>query len=171
MGNSSDPRIGSLLCGQWRSFLVPDTPIYEYSRVGSISVGLVWFSRKVIYWSTKSTLTKEIYLDAILIAIWNRKPTHIIIIYYDQGYQFSSDEWWPFCQQRHLQASMSRESTRYDIAVTESFFSGLKRERICNQVHHERDKDGAKIFDYIEFIYNRIKRYSHTERTSPEAFE
>lgn len=58
-----------------------------------LAVVLDLFSRKVIGWSMKSTLAKEIVLDAILMAVWNRKPTRPVIIHSDQGSQYSSDEW------------------------------------------------------------------------------
>lgn len=136
-----------------------------------LAVVLDLFSRKVIGWSMKSTLAKEIVLDAILMAVWNRKPTRPVIIHSDQGSQYSSDEWQRFCQQHQLEASMSRRGNCYDNAVAESFFSSLKKERICNQVYHTRDKARAEIFDYIEVFYNRARRHSHLEGMSPEAFE
>lgn len=47
-------------------------------------------------WSMKSTLAKEIVLDAISMAVWRCKPTKPVIIHSDQGY--SSDEWKRFCE-------------------------------------------------------------------------
>ena len=35
----------------------------------------------------------EIVLDALLMAVWRRKPEQEVIIHSDQGSQFSSDEW------------------------------------------------------------------------------
>ena len=32
------------------------------------------YSRKVIGWSMKSTLAKDIVLDALLMAVWRRRP-------------------------------------------------------------------------------------------------
>ena len=86
-----------------------------------LAVVLDLFSRKVIGWSMKSTLGKEIVLDAILMAVWRRKPTKPVIIHSDQGSQYSSDEWKRFCEQHQLQASMSRRGNCYDNAVAESF--------------------------------------------------
>jgi putative transposase len=74
-----------------------------------LAVVLDLFSCKVICWSMKSTLAKEIVLDAILMAVWNRKPTRPVIIHSDRGSQCSSNEWQRFCQQHELQASISPE--------------------------------------------------------------
>jgi putative transposase len=136
-----------------------------------LAVVLDLFSRKVIGWSMKSTLAKEIVLDAILMAVWRRKPTQPVIIHSDQGSQYSSDEWKRFCAQHQLKASMSRRGNCYDNAVAESFFSSLKKERIRNHVYHTRDKARADIFDYIEVFYNRARRHTHLDGMSPEAFE
>lgn len=48
-----------------------------------LAVVLDLFSRKVIGWSMKSTLAKEIVLDAILMAVWRRKPVNPVIIHSD----------------------------------------------------------------------------------------
>ena len=34
------------------------------------------YSRRIIGWSMKTTLAKEIVLDALLMAVWRRKPQH-----------------------------------------------------------------------------------------------
>ncbi len=44
-------------------------------------------SRKVVGWSMKPTLARELVLDALLIAIWRRKPTQSVIVHSDQGSQ------------------------------------------------------------------------------------
>ena len=62
-----------------------------------LAVVLDLFSRKVIGWSMKSTLAKEIVLDAVLMAVWRRQPTQLVMIHSDQGSQYSSDEWKRFC--------------------------------------------------------------------------
>ena len=118
----------------------------------------------------KSTLVKGIVLDAILMAVWRRKPTKSVIIHSDQGSQYSSDEWKRFCEQHQLQASMSRRGNCYDNAVAE-FFSSLKKERIRNHLYHKRYKARADVFDYIEVFDNKTRRHSHLNGMSPEAFE
>ena len=147
------------------------TYIRTYEGWLYLAVVIDLYSRAVVGWSMKSTLAKEIVLDAILMAVWRRKPTKPVIIHSDQGSQYSSDEWKRFCEQHQLQASMSRRGNCYDNAVAESFFSSLKKERIRNHVYHTRDKARADIFDYIEVFYNRARRHSHLNGMTPEAFE
>ena len=66
---------------------------------------------------------------------------------------------------------MSRRGNCWDNAVAESFFSGLKKERIKKRIYTARELATAEIDDYIETFYNRTRRHSHLSGISPEAFE
>lgn len=128
-------------------------------------------SRMVIGWSMKPTLGRELALDALLMAIWRRKPRKPVIVHSDQGSQYGSDDWRRFCQTHGLQPSMSRRGNCWDNAVAESFFSSLKKERVRKRIYKTRDLARADVFDYIEGFYNRTRRHSHLGDVSPEAFE
>lgn len=136
-----------------------------------LAVVMDLFSRKIIGWSMKSTLAKEIVLDALLMAIWRRNPSNEVIIHSDQGSQFSSDEWNRFCTEHKLVTSMSRRGNCYDNAAVESFFSSLKKEKIRRHIFKTREEAKAEVFDYIEVFYNRARRHQHLGNISPEAFE
>lgn len=129
------------------------------------------YSRRVVGWSMKPTLAREIVLDALLMAVWGRKPTSQVLVHSDQGTQYGSDDWQRFCRANNLRPSMSRRGNCWDNAVVESFFSSLKKERIKKRVYRTRDLARADIFDYIEMFYNRTRRHSHLGGVSPEAFE
>jgi putative transposase len=129
------------------------------------------YARKVVGWSMKPTLSRELALDALLMAVWRRKPAQSVLVHSDQGSQYGSDDWKRFCQANNLQPSMSRRGNCWDNAVAESFFSSLKKERIRKRIYKTRDLARADIFDYIEVFYNRTRRHSHLGHVSPEAFE
>lgn len=129
------------------------------------------YARKVVGWSMKPSLSREIVLDALLMAIWRRRPTRRVLIHSDQGSQYSSDDWLRFCDQHNLEPSMSRRGNCWDNAVAESFFSSLKKERIKKRIYKTRELAKEDIFDYIEVFYNRQRRHSHLGGVSPEAFE
>jgi putative transposase len=128
-------------------------------------------SRKVIGWSMKPTLARELALDALLMALTRRAPKQCVIVHSDQGSQYGSDDWQRFCRSHHLQPSMSRRGNCWDNAVAESFFSSLKKERIRKRVYKTRELARADVFDYIEVFYNRTRRHTHLGGISPEAFE
>ncbi|WP_353250933.1 IS3 family transposase [Salinisphaera sp. T31B1] len=129
------------------------------------------YARKVVGWSMKPTLGREVVLNALLMAVWRRKPARRVLVHSDQGTQFGSDDWRRFCREHNLEPSMSRRGNCWDNAVVESFFSSLKKERIKKRVYKTRDLARADIFDYIEAFYNRTRRHSHLGGISPEAFE
>ena len=128
-------------------------------------------SRKVIGWSMKPTLAKEIVINALMMAVWRRKPTTSVLVHSDQGSQYGSDDWLRFCKAHNLEPSMSRRGNCWDNAVAESFFSSLKKERVKKRIYKTRDLARADIFDYIEMFYNQSWRHSHLGGVSPEAFE
>lgn len=129
------------------------------------------YARKVVGWSMKPTLNRDIVLDALLMAVWRRRPAKQVLIHSDQGSQYSSDDWLRFCRQHNLQPSMSRRGNCWDNAVAESFFSSLKKERIKKRIYKTRELAREDIFDYIEVFYNRQRRHSHLGGVSPEVFE
>jgi putative transposase len=136
-----------------------------------LAVVLDLYSRMVVGWSMKPTLAREIVLDALLMAVWRRKPSHQVLIHSDQGSQYGSDDWRRFCQQHHLTPSMSRRGNCWDNAVAESFFGSLKKERIRKRVYKTRELARADVFDYIEVFYNRQRRHDHLGGVSPVDFE
>lgn len=135
-----------------------------------LAVVMDLFSRKIIGWATKSTISRELVLDAVLMAVRYRRPRRTII-HSDQGCQYGSDAWRRFCRSNHLEPSMSRRGNCWDNAVAESFFGSLKKERIKKRIYKTREIAHADIADYIESFYNRVRRHSHLRGVSPEGFE
>jgi len=135
-----------------------------------LAVVMDLYSRRIVGWSTKPTMTHDLVLDATLMAVRRRKPKHTLI-HSDQGSQFGSDAWRRFCHEHHLEPSMSRRGNCWDNAVAESFFSSLKKERIKKRIYTTRAMATAEIDDYIDSFYNRTRRHSHLSGVSPEAFE
>jgi len=129
------------------------------------------YSRKVVGWSMKPTLARDLVLDAILMSVWRRKPKNKVLVHSDQGSQYGSDDWHRFCRDNDLEPSMSRRGNCWDNAVAESFFSSLKKERVRRRIYRTRDEARVDLFDYIEMFYNQKRRHSHIGGVSPEAFE
>ena len=119
----------------------------------------------------KPTLAREVILDALMMAVWRRRPKSTVVVHSDQGSQYGSDDWLRFLKANDLEPSMSRRGNCWDNAVAESFFSSLKKERIKRRIYKTRDLARADVFDYIEMFYNRTRRHSHLGGVSPEVFE
>ncbi|MFB9984683.1 IS3 family transposase [Mesorhizobium kowhaii] len=97
------------------------------------------YARKVVGWSMKASLSKELALDALLMAVWRRKPASRVVVHSDQGSQYGSDDFKRFCQAHNLEPSMSRRANCWGNAVAESFFSSLKKERIRKRIYKTRE--------------------------------
>ena len=106
------------------------------------------FSRKIVGWSTRPTIRRELVLDAVMMAVKRRRPRGTIV-HSDQGCQYGSDDWRRFCRTNRLEPSMSRRGNCWDNAVAESFFGSLKKERIKKKIYKNRDLAAADISDYI----------------------
>lgn len=147
------------------------TYIRSYEGWLYVAVVIDLYSRAVVGWSMKSNMATDIVLDALMMAIWRRRPKRSVIIHSDQGSQFGSDDFVRRCKDNQLVPSMSRRGNCYDNAVAESFFSNLKKERIKRKIYLTRDEAKSDIFDYIEIFYNRKRRHSYCDQMSPMAFE
>ncbi|MBK61336.1 MAG: IS3 family transposase, partial [Pseudomonas sp.] len=147
------------------------TYIRTYEGWLYLAVVLDLFSRQVIGWSMKPQMTSDLAIDALLMAVWRRKPKQEVMIHSDQGSQFSSGDWQSFLKANNLLGSMSRRGNCHDNAVAESFFQLLKRERIRRKIYSTRQDARADVFDYIEMFYNPKRRHGFNNQLSPVEFE
>ncbi|VVP26969.1 IS3 family transposase ISPsy29 [Pseudomonas fluorescens] len=115
------------------------TYIRTYEGWLYLAVVLDLFSRQVVGWSMKSQMTSDLSIDALLMAVWRRKPKQEVMVHSDQGSQYSSSDWHSFLKANNLVASMSRRGNCHDNAVAESFFQLLKRERIKRKTYTTRE--------------------------------
>ena len=129
------------------------------------------FSRKVIGWSMRPRMTKDIVLNALLMAVWRRNPQKQVLVHSDQGSQYTSHEWQSFLKSHGLEDSMNRRGNCHDNAVAESFFQPLKRERIKKKIYGTREEARSDIFDYIEMFYNSKRRHSSSDQMLPTEYE
>ncbi|MBO0639775.1 IS3 family transposase [Pantoea agglomerans] len=129
------------------------------------------FSRKIIGWSMQSRMTKDIVLNALLMAVWRRNPQKQVLVHSDQGRQYTSHEWQSFLKSHGLEGSMSRRGNCHDNAVAESFFQLLKRERIKKKIYGTREEARSDIFDYIEMFYNSKRRHGSSDQMPPTEYE
>ena len=79
------------------------------------------YSRQIVGWSMKPSLARELVLNAIVMAVWRRRPAKGLIIHSAQGSQYSSADFQRFCRAHHLEPSMSRRANCWDKTGAESF--------------------------------------------------
>ncbi|MCD1592223.1 MAG: IS3 family transposase [Qipengyuania citrea] len=136
-----------------------------------LAVVIDLYSRRVVGWSMQNRQTTDLVLQALLMAVWRRKPKGKVLIHSDQGSQFTSMDWTSFLKAHNLEHSMSRRGNCHDNAVVESFFNLLKRERVRRRTYRSRDEARQDVFDYIEMFYNPIRKHVRNGMLSPVEFE
>jgi putative transposase len=147
------------------------TYIRTYEGWLFLTIVLDLFSRQVVGWSMKTHPKADLVIDALLMALWRRKPTGKVLIHSDQGVQYTCSDWRKFVTDHNLELSMSRRGNCHDNAVAESFFSLLKGERIRRKIYKTRNEARSDVFNYIEFFYNPTRRHSNNDGMSPIEFE
>jgi putative transposase len=128
------------------------------------------FSRRVVGWAMATHLRTELVLEALHMAIGQRRPA-AVIHHSDQGCQYTSLAFGKRCKDLGVRPSMGSVGDCFDNAMAESFFATLECElidRYCFQTHAEAR---MAIFEFIEGWYNPHRRHKGLGQTSPINFE
>ncbi len=88
-----------------------------------LAVVLDVFSRYVVGWAMATTLHTQLVVDALDMAIHQRRPPRGTIAHSDQGSQFSSLSYGRRLREAGLLASMGSRGDAYDNAMAEAFFA------------------------------------------------
>ncbi len=146
---------------------------YIHTQEGWLYLAVVidLFSRKIVGWSMDERMKAKLVNDALLMAIWKRKPQKGLVWHTDRGSQYASDSHRAILNDHHVIQSMSRKGNCWDNAVSESFFHTLKTELIHHCQFKTRDEAKQAIFEYIEVFYNRERIHSANGYLSPVEYE
>jgi putative transposase len=132
------------------------------------------FSRRVVGWAMANHLRTELVLDALDLALCQRRPAAGLVHHSDRGCQYTALAFGRRLAEAGLLPSMSRTGDCFDNAVAESFFATLKRELVDRPDRAPWPTRAAArqaIFDYVEVFYNRRRRHSTLGYLSPVAYE
>ena len=136
-----------------------------------LAVVMDLFSRRVVGWATADHMKTELIEKALRMALQHRRPTGELLHHSDRGVQYASESYQTLLSQHGIEPSMSRKGNCYDNAVTESFFSTLKRERTHHEKYATREAARRSLFEYIEVFYNRQRLHSTLGYRSPADYE
>ena len=129
----------------------------------------VW-SRKVVGWSMANHLRAELVLDALEMAIGQRRPKDVVH-HSDQGSQYTSLAFGKRCSEAGVRPSMGSVGDAYDNAMAESFFSTLEAELLSRRRFASHAEARMACFSYIEGWYNPVRLHSGLGYRSPMAYE
>jgi putative transposase len=137
-----------------------------------LAVMLDLFSRRVVGWATAATNDRFLALDAVRMAVAQRRPSPGLVHHSDQGSPYASDDYRAELKRFGIVPSMSRKGDCWDNAVAESFFSTLKTEAFGDGLVPSSHANAFEVLhDYIDGFYNTVRRHSHLDYKSPIEFE
>jgi putative transposase len=136
-----------------------------------LAVILDVFSRKVVGWSMAAHLRTELVLNALEMALTQRRPTAGVIHHADHGCQYTSLAFGRRCREAGVRLSLGSSGDCFDNALAESFFASLETELIDRACWRTSAEARLAVFDYIEIFYNSRRRHSALGYLSPAAYE
>jgi putative transposase len=134
-----------------------------------LAVVLDAWSRKVVGWSMANHLRTELVLDALEMAIGQRRPDGVIH-HSDQGSQYTSLAFGKRCKEAGVRPSMGSVGDAYDNAMAESFVDSFKTELIADRVWRSRSQLELAIVEYIAW-FNNTRLHSALGDLPPAEYE
>ncbi len=193
-------RIDNLLCVRRRRFILTTDskhglPIYPNLTEGLVlsSIDQLWiadityirlrlefvylavlldaFSRRCIGWALRRTLEAVLALEALGMALRQRRPKSGLVHHSDRGVQYASRDYTAELAQHGIRISMSRTASPYDNAQAESFIKTLKYEEVYRTEYRNLEDARASIGEFLEKIYNQERLHSALGYRPPLEFE
>jgi putative transposase len=135
-----------------------------------LAVVLDAWSRKIVGWAMANHIRAELVVDALEMAIGQRRPGDVIH-HSDQGSQYTSLAFGNRCREAGVRPSMGSVGDAYDNAMCESFFATLECELLERRRFASQAEAKMACFSFIEGWYNPVRLHSALGYRSPMAYE
>ena len=135
-----------------------------------LAIVLDAFSRRIVGWAMATHLKTELVLDALEMALTQRRPEGVIH-HSDHGCQYTSIAFGKRCGEMGVRPSMGSVGDAYDNAMAESFFATLECELLNRRRFKTQVEARHAIFRFIEAWYNLHRRHSSLGNISPVSYE
>lgn len=136
-----------------------------------LAVVLDAYSRLVLGWSPGESLTSELAIAALEMAIEKRNPRPGLVHHSDRGTQYASHIYIDKLESIGALASMSRPGRPWENGKCESFMKTLKKEEIDARPYRNRAELKSNIAEFMEQTYNQVRLHSALGYRSPQDFE
>ncbi len=153
-----------------RLWVADITYVSTWSGFLYLAIVMDAFSRRVVGWSMANHLRAELVLEALNMAIWQRRPDSVIH-HSDQGTQYTSIAFGKRCRQLRVRPSTGSARDCYDNALAESFFATLETELLWRERFKSQAEARMAVFEFIEGFYNPRRRHSALDNVSPIVYE
>lgn len=136
-----------------------------------LAVVLDAFSRRCLGWALERSLTTDVALGALRMALAARAFPSGVMHHSDRGVQYASTTYTETLRAAGLRISMSRQGNPYDNAKAESFFKTLKYEEVYLWEYENLAAARRRIGFFLEDVYNRKRLHSALDYRPPVEFE
>jgi putative transposase len=156
--------------GPDRLWVADITYVPTWSGFLFLAVVLDAWSRRVVGWSMATHLRTELVLDALEMALAQRRPADVIH-HSDQGTQYTSIAFGQRCREAGVRPSTGSVGDCFDNALCESFFATLECELLDRKRFPTQAAARLAVFEFVEGWYNPHRRHSALGYVSPLEFE
>ena len=129
------------------------------------------FSRRCVGWAMAEHMRAELVVEALEMALWQRRPDVGLVHHSDRGGQYVSLIFGQTARAAGIDISMGAKGCALDNAVCESFFATLKKELTRRRSWPTRRELATAVFVWIEGWYNRRRLHSTLGYLSPVDYE
>lgn len=127
------------------------------------------YSRDIAGWEVAESMTDELTLAALRMAIRDRQPPGPLVHHTDRGGQYASARYRAVLRRAGMRQSMSRAANCYDNAFMESCFGTFKTELEMTEYENCRAAR-QEIAEYIDY-YRTDRKHSSLGYLTPTQFE
>lgn len=128
-------------------------------------------SRRVVGWACANHMRSGLALEALRMALSQRRPPPGLVHHSDRGSQYASKAYKKELAKHGIKQSMSGKGNCYDNAFAESFFGTLKIEVVYRSTWPTRQHAARAISTWIQTYYNSRRGHSSLGYQSPMKFE
>ncbi|MCQ2462510.1 MAG: IS3 family transposase [Clostridia bacterium] len=133
---------------------------YIHTNQGVLYLSVIrdLYDNSIVAYKTGTVQNINLVLSTIRAAKRKEKVTAELQLHSDQGFQYTSHQYFKLTKSYGITPSMSRRGNPYDNALAENFFSILKTECIYRQKLKTYEEARLLIDEYIHFYnYQRIQ--------------
>jgi putative transposase len=112
----------------------------------------------------------SLYIQALQMAYWRKKPSIGVLHHSDRGVQYASADYRQQLKNMGMKQSMSGKGDCWDNSPTERFFRSLKSEHLIYENLKTKEMAKLSIIDHIAF-YNGQRLHSTLNYQSPNEVE
>jgi transposase InsO family protein len=137
-----------------------------------LAVVIDLFSRKVVGWSMRPDMHRDLVIDALRMAWLGRNPGKQagLIFHSDRGSQYASEDFRKVLEHCSITPSMSRKGNCWDNACSETLFGSLKVERLHGRRFETIRQAKDEIIAWLLW-YNQTRMHSTLNYLSPAEYE